>query len=37
MGKFVEGDGRTFDYGLDFTECAWVKLAKVMGAEEIAP
>lgn len=37
VGDFVESDGITFDYGLNFTECAWVKLVQKEGAEDIAP
>jgi hypothetical protein len=34
---FVEGDGRTFDYGVDYTECASVKFLSAQGAAELAP
>jgi hypothetical protein len=34
---FVEGDGIEFDYGLDFTECAVLKLFRAQGAAELAP
>jgi hypothetical protein len=37
VGEFVEGDGATFEYGLDFVECGFMKLAREMGCEEIAP
>lgn len=36
-GEFVEGDGKTFDYGFNFTECAWLKLVGNEGGAEIAP
>ncbi|MBN1692473.1 MAG: L-2-amino-thiazoline-4-carboxylic acid hydrolase [Dehalococcoidales bacterium] len=34
---FVEGDGRNFDYGLDFTECASQKLYHEHGTDEFLP
>jgi hypothetical protein len=34
---FVEGDGRTFDYGIDYTECAGCKFLKQQNAAELAP
>jgi hypothetical protein len=34
---FVEGDGETFDYGLDVTECGICKLYHAHGADELAP
>jgi len=37
VGEFIEGDGKTFDYGINFTECGWMKLISKEGAEEIAP
>jgi len=37
VGEFVEGDGKTFDYGFNFTECAWLKLVRKEGGAEIAP
>ncbi len=37
VGDFIEGDGKTFDYGINFTECGWMKLINNEGAEEIAP
>ena len=33
---FVEGDGQTFDYGLDYTECAGCKFLNQQGAPELA-
>jgi hypothetical protein len=32
--RFVEGDGRTFDFGIDYQECAVVKFFRAQGAEE---
>jgi hypothetical protein len=37
VGQYVEGDGKTFEYGLDFTECGCLKLFRKLGCEEIAP
>jgi hypothetical protein len=34
---YVEGDGRDFDYGLDFTECGICKLYHAQGADELTP
>jgi len=34
---FVEGDGQEFDHGLDFTECASLKLYHEHGADEFLP
>lgn len=34
---FVEGDGVTFDYGYDFTECGSQKLYHAQGADEFLP
>jgi hypothetical protein len=35
--EFVPGDGTTFDYGYDFSECAAQKLFRQHGAEEFLP
>lgn len=35
--EFVEGDGKTFDYGIDFTECAYQKFLHAQGADEWTP
>lgn len=35
--QYVEGDGNTFDYGVNYVECANVKFLKAQGAEELAP
>lgn len=34
---FVQGDGRSFDYGLDYIECAGCKFLAQQGAPELAP
>jgi hypothetical protein len=34
---FVEGDGKEFDWGIDYTECGIVKFFRAQGAEELAP
>lgn len=34
---YVEGDGTTFDYGVDYTECATTKFLSAQGAAELAP
>ena len=35
--NFIEGDGVTFDYGVDYLECASCKFLAKQGAPEIAP
>ena len=35
--NFIEGDGVTFDYGVDYLECASCKFLTKQGAPEIAP
>ncbi len=35
--EFVPGDGTTFDYGYDFSECAAQKLCQQHGADEFLP
>lgn len=35
--EFVEGDGRTFDYGIDYIQCAGCKFLEAQGAMEMAP
>jgi hypothetical protein len=35
--NFVEGDGTTFDYGVDYLECASCKFLAKQGAPELAP
>lgn len=34
---FVEGDGRTFDWGYDYTRCAILELFRRNGAADVAP
>ena len=34
---FIEGDGREFDYGVDYTECASCKFLEAENALELAP
>jgi hypothetical protein len=34
---FVEGDGKEFDFGVDYTECAPCKFLNLHGAPELAP
>ena len=35
--NYVEGDGKTFDFGIDYTECAICKFWRKQGAEEMLP
>ncbi|MFX0083591.1 MAG: L-2-amino-thiazoline-4-carboxylic acid hydrolase [Candidatus Hodarchaeota archaeon] len=35
--EFVEGDGKTFDYGFNFTECSVYKVFKKLAAEKYVP
>jgi hypothetical protein len=35
--EYVEGDGETFDFGLDYTECATCKFYKKQHAEKYLP
>ena len=35
--NFVEGDGESFDYGVDYIECASCKFLAKQGAPELAP
>jgi len=37
VATFVPGDGREFDYGYDYSECAVVKYLKAQGAWDVAP
>jgi len=37
VAVFVEGDGETFDYGVDYLECGICKLLAGQGAAELAP
>lgn len=34
---YVEGDGRNFDYGIDWTECGFCKFLRAQNAIELAP
>jgi hypothetical protein len=34
---FVEGDGKSFDFGVDYTECGIVKYYRAQNADELAP
>ncbi len=34
---FVKGDGKNFDFGVDYTECGIVKFYQAQQAEELAP
>lgn len=35
--KYIEGNGKSFDYGVDYTECAVLKLYQRFGAEKYMP
>ena len=35
--SFLEGDGKTFHYGIDFTECSICKFFEAQGAQEFTP
>jgi hypothetical protein len=35
--NFIPGDGKTFDYGVDYIECASCKFLAKHGAPELAP
>ncbi|MFH1037223.1 MAG: L-2-amino-thiazoline-4-carboxylic acid hydrolase [PVC group bacterium] len=37
VASFVPGNGKDFDYGYDYSECALVKYLKACGAGEVAP
>ena len=37
VAVFVEGDGKTFDYGVDYLQCGICKLLASQGAPELAP
>jgi hypothetical protein len=36
VASFIEGDGKTFDYGLDITECGICKLYRAHGAHRLS-
>ena len=33
----IDGDGETFDFGIDYTECGIVKYLHAQGADELCP
>lgn len=35
--NYIRGDGKTFDYGVDYVECAGLKFLRAQGASELAP
>jgi hypothetical protein len=35
--QYIDGDGKTFDYGIDYIECANCKFLRALGADELAP
>ncbi|WP_346355378.1 L-2-amino-thiazoline-4-carboxylic acid hydrolase [Azotosporobacter soli] len=37
VANYLEGDGNTFDYGIDYTECGVVKYLQAQGTPELAP
>ena len=37
VATFLQGDGKTFDFGYDYSECALVKFFKAHGVPELAP
>jgi hypothetical protein len=37
VGEVIEGDGETFDWGMDYTECGIVKFIHAQGADELMP
>ena len=37
VATFISGEGKDFDYGYDYSECALVKYLKAHGASEAAP
>ncbi|MBN1848767.1 MAG: L-2-amino-thiazoline-4-carboxylic acid hydrolase [Deltaproteobacteria bacterium] len=37
VAAFIQGDGESFDYGLDITECGICKFYHAQGADELAP
>lgn len=34
---YIEGDGKTFDYGIDYIECANCKFLRALGVDELTP
>jgi hypothetical protein len=37
IAEFVEGDGETFDYGIDYRSCPCLEFFKAYDAEQFAP
>ena len=37
VGYYIEGDGKTFDYGTDYTECGLVKVCQKCHVPELVP
>ncbi|NVM38177.1 MAG: L-2-amino-thiazoline-4-carboxylic acid hydrolase [Candidatus Lokiarchaeota archaeon] len=37
VGDFVESDSKSFNYGINFTECGWLKLVDKESAGDVAP
>jgi hypothetical protein len=37
LWRFVQGDGKEFDFGMDMTECAICKFFHAQGADELTP
>lgn len=37
VSEYVEGDGKSFDWGMDYSECGNVKFLQSQGAFELAP
>jgi len=35
--EFIAGDGKTFDFGLDYTECGIIKFMQAQNASELVP
>jgi hypothetical protein len=37
LNEIVDGDGRTFDWGIDITECGLVTFLHAQGADDLTP
>lgn len=37
VARFIPGDGKSFDYGYDYSECGLVKYFRAQGVPELAP
>jgi hypothetical protein len=37
LWRFVQGEGKEFDFGMDMTECAICKFFHAQGADELTP